>query len=132
MSAYFIRRILLIIPTFIGITMLVFVITRFVPGGPIERMIQQAQAMSGDKMSGGAGSDSTQSSSLSPDQIKELEKYYGFDKPIIESYFIWLWKVLKLDLGESTRYGEPVWDIIKERFPISIFYGITTIIVGYI
>ncbi|MFB1035325.1 MAG: hypothetical protein QMC38_08245, partial [Sinobacterium sp.] len=64
------------------------------------------------------------SSALSESQLNELKEYYGFDKPVMQSYIIWLGKVLRFDLGESTRYNEPVWDIIKERFPISIFYGI--------
>ena len=68
---------------------------------------------------------------LSKEQLKELEAYYGFDKPIIVSYFGWLSKVVTLDLGTSTRYSEPVWDIIKSRFPISIFYGVVTLILTY-
>jgi microcin C transport system permease protein len=130
MTAYFIRRFLLVIPTFLGITLLVFTITRFVPGGPIERMLSQMQSMS----EGGGGSSSSDqgSNALSPDQIKELEAYYGFDKPIFISYLLWLKKVLSLDLGTSTRYSEPVWDTIKERFPISMFYGISTLILVYL
>ena len=71
------------------------------------------------------------SSALSESQLNELKEYYGFDKPVMQSYLIWLGKVLQLDLGESTRYNEPVWDIIKERFPISIFYGIATLVLTY-
>lgn len=129
MTAYFLRRFLLIIPTFIGITMLVFVVTRFVPGGPIERMITQAQMMSGDT---GGSSDGISGAALSEEQIKEMEAYYGFDKPPHIAYFIWLGKVLRLDLGVSSRYNEPVWDIIKERFPVSIFYGLITMVITYL
>ncbi|MCB0420667.1 MAG: ABC transporter permease subunit [Bdellovibrionales bacterium] len=129
MTAYFLRRFLLIIPTFIGITMLVFVVTRFVPGGPIERMITQAQMMQGDR---GGMSDGVSGAALSEDQIEDMKKYYGFDKPPLEAYVIWLWKVLHLDLGVSSRYNEPVWNIIKERFPVSIFYGLTTMIIAYL
>ncbi len=130
MTAYFIRRILLIIPTFLGITMLVFTITRFVPGGPIERMLAEAQQMSGDKMSNSSSS-ADGGTALSKEQLEELKKYYGFDKPVLISYFSWLGKVLTLDLGQSTRFNEPVWDVIKSRFPISIFYGLTTMIIIY-
>lgn len=131
MTAYFIRRFLLMIPTFIGITLVVFTITRFVPGGPIERMISAAQQMSSET-GGSAQSASDNGAPLSDDQIKELEKYYGFDKPILVSYGIWLGKVLRFDLGLSTRYNEPVWDIIKTRFPISISYGLITLITVYL
>ena len=100
MTAYFIRRLLLIIPTFLGITIMVFVITRFVPGGPIERIIakaRQMQTMEGGGRVGGATEEQTQP--LSDDQIAELKKYYGFDKPVFISYFLWLGKVLRGDLG---------------------------------
>jgi len=131
MTAYFIRRFLLIIPTFIGITMLVFFITRAVPGGPIERMMSQMQSM--DEGSGGGSSSMDESStSLSPEQLDELKAYYGFDKPTYVAYFIWLKKVVQLDLGTSTRYNEPVWKSIKSRFPVSIFYGVTSLILTYL
>jgi microcin C transport system permease protein len=128
-TSYFIRRFLLIIPTFIGITLLVFAITRVVPGGPIERMLNEAL------LSGGGGpaatAQSVASTMLSDQQLDQLRVYYGLDKPILVGYVEWLGKVLTLDLGRSTRYNEPVWDTIKQRFPISIFYGVTTLILTY-
>lgn len=130
MIAYFTRRLLLVIPTFIGITLLVFTVTRIVPGGPIERMLTEAMISGAE---GGVQQRQTESGgTLSEEQIKELERYYGFDKPILESYVLWLKKVVVLDLGHSTRYQDPVWEIIKERFPISIFYGLTTLILTYL
>jgi microcin C transport system permease protein len=129
-TSYFIRRFLLIIPTFIGITLLVFAITRLVPGGPIERMLNQALLAGGDR---GAASSSRDIAGnvLSDDQLAQLRAYYGFDKPVLVSYAEWLRKVVVLDLGRSTRYNEPVWETIKQRLPISIFYGITTLILTY-
>ncbi len=128
MTGYFIRRFLLIIPTFIGITLLVFAITRFVPGGPVEQMISKMQQMSGDK----GGKSATQGgNALSPEQIEELKHYYGFDKPVLVSYLQWLGKVVRFDLGTSTRFNEPVWDVIKKRFPISITYGLTAMLITY-
>ena len=132
MTSYFVRRFLLILPTFIGVTILVFTLTRLVPGGPIERMLNEA-ALAGSE--GGAavtsGFDGRGGSVLSDEQIEQLKRYYGFDKPIVLSYFDWLGKVFRLDLGTSTRYTEPVWETIKSRLPISIFYGITTLILTY-
>jgi microcin C transport system permease protein len=131
MTAYFIRRFLLVIPTFIGITMMVFVITRLVPGGPIERMIAEYQ-MRGMERGGGAGmSSGGQNQPLSEEQIEELKRYYGFDKPIFISYLLWFKKVIRFDLGSSTRYYEPVWDIIKSKLPVSLFYGILAMILTY-
>ena len=128
MAGYFLRRILLIIPTFLGITLLVFSITRVVPGGPIERMMTQAQ------LGGEAGSlhRSEGGGTLSDEQLAELERYYGFDQPLLTSYALWLKKVAAFDLGLSTRYQDPVREIIRERFPVSIFYGVTTLILTYL
>lgn len=128
MTAYFARRFLLILPTFLGVTIMVFAVTRFVPGGPVERMISQAQAMSGDQF---RGSGKIGQASLSEEQIQDLKEYYGLDKPVLVSYFLWLKKVLVLDLGRSTRYNEPVWDLIRGVFPVSIFYGFVTMILTY-
>jgi microcin C transport system permease protein len=127
-TSYFIRRLLLIIPTFIGITLLVFAVTRVVPGGPIERMMNQALMAGGER---GGAQRTVAGSTLSEQQLDQLRVYYGFDKPIVLSYVDWLRKVLVLDLGRSTRYNEPVWDAIKDRFPISIFYGLTTLFLTY-
>ncbi len=121
---------MLIIPTFIGVTLLVFAITRMVPGGPIERMISQMQIASSDVSVG--SSDSIAGNAISDEQIQELREYYGFDKPILVSYFDWMKQVVQLDLGTSSRYDEPVLDIIAERLPISIFYGVTTLILSYL
>lgn len=130
MTWYFLRRLMLIVPTFIGITILVFVVTRFVPGGPIERMIAEAQQASmqqgSAQVSSGVGA-----ATLDDEQIRQLEEYYGFDKPILVSYWQWLVKVVQFDLGVSTRYSEPVWGTIKERLPVSAFYGIATMLITY-
>jgi len=128
MTAYFIRRLLLVIPTFLGITIMVFTITRFVPGGPIERIIAQAQQMPSIS---GTGMAAEQTQPLSEEQINELKKYYGFDKPVLVSYVLWLGKVLKGDLGTSTRYYDPVWEMIRERIPISLYFGILSMILTY-
>jgi len=126
MRNYLIRRFLLIIPTFIGITLMVFVITRFVPGGPIERMIAEAQQASAHR-----GMSRMNAMPLSESQLAQLREYYGFDKPVIVSYFIWLRKLAVLNFGDSTRYYEPVWGIIKSKLPVSLFYGIMAMIITY-
>ncbi len=133
MASYLIRRLLLVIPTFLGITLLVFTITRFVPGGPIDRIIAESRQMSqssglesGDYQTGDTGSP------LSPEQIEELKAFYGFDKPVLISYFHWLGKILTLDLGTSTRYYDPVWEIIKDKLPVSVYYGTISTILVYI
>jgi microcin C transport system permease protein len=129
MRDYFIRRTLLIIPTLIGITVLVFMVTRFVPGGPLERAIMEAQQAS---VSAGVQRGAGQGMALSESQLQQLREYYGFDKPWYESYVLWVGKVLQGDLGTSYRYNEDVWDVISERFPISLFYGLVSLVITYL
>jgi microcin C transport system permease protein len=133
MTAYFIRRFLLIIPTFIGITLAVFVVMQFVPGGPVERQIMRYQmAAMTEGGPTGASVSGRGSNALPEEQIEEIRRYYGFDKPVHIRYAKWLWNVLHLDLGTSYIYQDPVWDVIKSRFPISIFLGLTGFILSYI
>ena len=128
MSGYFIRRFLLIIPTFIGISLVVFVIMHFVPGGPVERQIMRYKMAVATE---GGVSARPIDVDLPQQAIDEMRRYYGFDKPVHVRYGIWLWNVLHLDLGRSYIYQDPVWDVIKSRFPISIFLGLTGFFLSY-
>jgi microcin C transport system permease protein len=128
MLGYILRRLLLVIPTLIGITIIVFTLTRMVPGGPIERMMTAYQMANQQQSS----QHSIAGNTLSKEQLDQLKQYYGFDKPILVSYFDWLGKLVNFDLGQSTRYYEPVWQTIKERLPISIFYGACTLVLTYL
>jgi microcin C transport system permease protein len=130
MATYFIRRLLLVIPTFIGITMAVFVITHFVPGGPVERRIMQFQMAT--MTEGGAAGGGGLRVALPEEAIEEIRRYYGFDKPVHVRYAQWLWNVVRLDLGTSYIYQDPVWDVIKSRFPVSIFLGLTGFVLSYL
>jgi microcin C transport system permease protein len=130
MATYFIRRLLLVIPTFIGITMAVFVITHFVPGGPVERRIMQFQMAT--MTEGGAAGGGGLRVARPGEAIEEIRRYYGFDKPVHVRYAQWLWNVVRLDLGTSYIYQDPVWDVIKSRFPVSIFLGLTGFVLSYL
>ncbi len=128
MREYFLRRFLLIPPTLLGVTVIVFAITRLVPGGPLERAIMETQQLSA---SGTSSQVAGQDMALSDAQLEKLRAYYGFDKPMLQSYAEWLLKVVRGDLGDSYRYNEPVWDVIRDRFPVSLYYGLVTLIVTY-
>ncbi|MDA2933122.1 ABC transporter permease subunit [Acidobacteria bacterium AH-259-D05] len=130
MTSYFIRRFLLIIPTFLGITFAVFVIMHFVPGGPVERQIMRYKMAIASE--GGAGSAELASEGIPEEAIEEMKRYYGFDKPVHIRYAQWLWNVVQLDLGRSYIYQDPVWDVIKSRFPISVFLGLTGFLLSYL
>ncbi|TVS16830.1 MAG: ABC transporter permease [Gammaproteobacteria bacterium] len=129
MRDYFFRRLLLVIPTLIGITLLVFAVTRLVPGGPLERALMEAQQSA---LASGAAPAAGEGMALSEAQIQQLAEYYGFDKPWYLSYVDWLGKVVRGDLGQSYRYHQPVWDVIRERFPVSLFFGLTSLVITYL
>src|SRR6187402_986121 len=124
MATYFIRRLLLVVPTFLGITLAVFLVMQFVPGGPVERRILQYQMAA---MSGGRPVEA-----LPEAAIQQIREYYGFDKPIHERYLLWLGNLARFDLGNSYVYQEPVWDVIRSRFPVSIFLGLTGFLLSYL
>ena len=131
MTGYFIRRLLLVVPTFIGITIAVFVVMHFVPGGPIERQLlayKMAVASEGGASGGLVGF----GTELPPDALEELRRFYGFDKPLHIRYLSWLWNVVRLDLGTSYVYQDPVWEVIRTRFPVSIFLGLTGFLLSYL
>lgn len=215
MATYFLRRFLLMIPTFLGSTVLVFIILQLAPGGPIEQTIIQLQMGGMAGMEGGGGSAGVTGNAvgaLPPEALKELERFYGFDKPIYQRYLIWLgiwpreikhrdfilhpgettvekrvgkrdgliWRVdirsmdngklsviekdglessiwyasvdeLKADgtrnavifqreysglltgnLGRSYTYLQPVTEVMKPRFKISLFFGLTGIFISYL
>jgi len=134
LTSYFIRRLLLIIPTFLGITLIFFTVLQIVPGGPLELEIMKLRAglaqMGGGEVSAGAGGQAGVTE-IPAEALEQMKKYYGMDKPIIIRYFHWLWNVLHLNLGESYIYAEPVWDVIKSRFPVSVYFGIIGFILSY-
>jgi microcin C transport system permease protein len=130
MRDYFIRRFLLIPPTLLGVTIIVFIITRLVPGGPLERALMESQQFNAN--SGVSTQVAGADMALSEAQLQRLKEYYGFDKPILVSYVEWLGKVVRGDLGSSYRYNEPVWDVIRDRFPVSLYYGLVTLIITYL
>jgi len=211
MIEYIFRRLLLMIPTFLGSTVLVFTILQLAPGGPIEQIMVNLQ-MGGALGEGGGGLDSDGSRSLPPEALKQLKRFYGFDKPIYQRYLSWLgvwpreikhrdfsipkgeveieksvgkkdgkrWKVdikylggerisvfekdgsistiwkarieessiengldavvyqtefsgiLTGNLGESFVQRKPVTDVMKPKFKISLFFGLTGIILSYL
>jgi len=128
--SYFLRRFLLVIPTFLGITVVAFFIMHFVPGGPVERQIMRMRmAAITEGVGGGVGAINVE---LPQEAIEQIRQYYGFDKPVHIRYAQWLWHVVHLDLGNSYIYQEPVWDVIKSRFPVSILLGLTGFLLSYL
>jgi microcin C transport system permease protein len=102
----------------------------FVPGGPVEQQIMRYKMAIATE--GGAGSAGLVSEGIPQEAIEEMKRYYGFDKPVHIRYAQWLWNLLRLDLGRSYVYQDPVWDVIKSRFPISVFLGLTGFLLSYL
>jgi microcin C transport system permease protein len=128
---YVIRRLLLMIPTFLGITFFTFALCQFVPGGQIDQL-RMAMAGAGDGgEGGGSGGNARVQFDIPEEQLAKLREYYGFDRPLPAAYATWLWDTVRLDLGDSFRYNEPVIRVIADRLPISIYYGIVTAIFTY-
>ena len=154
MFSYIIKRLLLIIPTLLGIILINFIIVQAAPGGPVEQVISQIKGHNIDSTSRIAGTDkgdvSSQSTGiqtnqssdtsskyrgsqgLDPEFIAELEKYYGFDKPAHERFYIMLKNYLKFDFGESYFKGKRVIDLIIEKMPVSISLGLWTTLIVYL
>lgn len=126
--SYFIRRLLLVIPTFLGITFLVFALIQFVPGGPVEQRIAQMRGMG----SGEAGGGTASSVSISEDQRRAIEREFGFDKPFLVRYGVWLFSDLMGMRSYSYKYNnKTVWQLIVERFPISLTFGVSGFVLTY-
>lgn len=129
MWTYFLKRLLAIIPTLFGITLVCFFIINLAPGGPIERKMAQLQFAGAFSNSGGSN---TSSSHISEEVLEALKKQYGFDKPIYIRYGLWLKSIVTLDFGDSFIYEEPVIDVILSKFPVSLQFGIISFILVYL
>jgi microcin C transport system permease protein len=116
------------IPTFLGITLVSFFIINLAPGSPIEQRIQAMRFGGGEN----ASSRGQSQVGLNEEVIEAMKKQYGFDKPIIERYWIWLKNISRLDFGNSFTYEEPVIDVITSKFPVSLQFGVSSLILIYL
>lgn len=134
MVVYLIRRLLLMVPTFFGITIVTFALINMAPGGPIEQKLQAIRFGSGGGGGGSTGSSvgSRGDSAVNEEVIEALKKQYGFDKPLHMRYLIWLKNLSRLDFGESFTYQEPVTDVIISKFPVSLTFGLTSLLLTYL
>lgn len=129
MATYLLRRFLLMIPTLFGITIIVFFIVNLAPGSPIE---QELQALKFASSAESAGDSSAGSATVSQEVLDALKKQYGFDKPVHVRYWIWLKNLVTLNFGESFTYEEEVTSVITSKFPVSLQFGIISLILSYL
>ena len=142
MANYILKRLLLIIPTVLGILLLNFVIVQAAPGGPVDQMIAQLQGQNQSatsRISGSSqGETNTQSQSrqqqqgLSEEVIERIEKMYGFDKPAYQRFFDMLASYSRLDFGESFYRNQSVLDLMAEKLPVSISLGLWSTLLVYL
>ncbi|WP_194097263.1 microcin C ABC transporter permease YejB [Marivivens aquimaris] len=145
MGAYIFRRLLLMIPTLLGIMVLNFAVIQFLPGGPIEQKLAELEGM-GDafaNISGGSadfeieatGTAATSAypgaQGIDPKYIEELEIRYGFDKPPLERFLIMMWDYIRFDFGESWSRKISVVDLVLEKMPVSITLGLWSTLIAY-
>ena len=132
MSAYILKRILLMIPTLFGIMLITFTITQFVPGGPVERMMAQIEGQmgSGEATSGGAGLYQG-GKGLDRDRIEQLRKMYGFDRPPLQRFLTMMGNYLVFDFGESYYHHMSVVDLVISKMPVSMSLGLWTFVIVY-
>ncbi len=146
MGAYILRRLLLIIPTLLGIMVINFVLVQFVPGGPVEQVIANMQGQ-GDVFESfaGSGADAGQDTTtgggtdqyvgargLPPELIEELERQFGLDKPPLERFFNMMWNYMRFDFGESYFRKIEVTDLVLEKMPVSISLGLWSTLIAYL
>jgi microcin C transport system permease protein len=146
MGAYILRRLLLIIPTLIGIMVINFTLTQFVPGGPIEQVLARLegggdafQTIAGGGDAGGgideaAGGDERYigSRGLPPEFIADLERQFGFDKPPLQRFLDMMWNYARFDFGESYFRSISVVDLVLEKMPVSITLGLWSTLIAYL
>lgn len=142
MGAYILRRLLLVIPTLLGIMIVNFSLIQFVPGGPIDQIIAQLEG-GGDVFEGiaGGGSELTAGSEdsnyvggqgLPKEFIEELEREFGFDKPPLERFLTMMGNYMRFDFGESWFRKISVFDLVMEKMPVSITLGLWSTLIAYI
>jgi len=131
MWSYIVKRLLLMIPTLLGILLITFVITQFVPGGPVELIVAQLQG----RDAGGEGPATTGGyrgrQGVDAKRIEEIKKLYGFDKPAHERFFQMLGRFARFDLGKSFYHNKDVSQLILEKLPVSISLGLWTFLLVY-
>jgi microcin C transport system permease protein len=143
MGAYILRRLLLMIPTLLGIMAISFAVIQFAPGGPIEQVIANITGEGGtalDRVGGGGsevgaadtgGSSYRGAQGLDPQFIAQLEAQFGFDRPPLERFLKMIWDYARFDFGESYFRDITVIDLVLEKMPVSISLGLWLTLISY-
>ena len=146
MLAYIIRRLFLIVPTLFGILVLNFLIIQFAPGGPVEQIVAEIQGtdvsatervtgggadLGAAQVGGAATSKYRGAQGLDPEVIAEIERMFGFDKPLYERFIDMVVNYMTFDFGDSFFQDKRVVDLVLEKMPVSISLGVWTTFIVY-
>jgi microcin C transport system permease protein len=148
MLAYLLRRLLLVVPTLVGIMLINFIIVQAAPGGPVDLMIARLRGQVGQATArvGGTGVGETgarpsaqgqegatrASRGVDPELIRELERQFGFDRPAWQRFLVMMRNYAVLDLGQSFYRDRPVLGLMLEKLPVSISLGLWTTLLVYL
>ncbi len=135
MWAYIVKRILLMIPTLVGVLLITFAVTQFVPGGPVEQYLSEARGragVAGGGEGGGSGLAYRGAQGIDAKRLDEIKALYGFDKPAPERFLKMLGSYARFDLGTSFYQHKDVWQLVREKLPVSITLGLWTFFLSYL
>jgi len=133
MLAYILKRLLLMIPTLFGVLLLTFTVIQFVPGGPVDQMVQLLKGnQGGEEVAAGAGNAYRGYRGVDPEKLEEIKALYGFDKPAHVRFVEMLKRFARFDLGTSYFQHQDVWSLIKSKLPVSISLGLWTFFLTYL
>ena len=131
--AYIVRRLLLVIPTFIGITLVCFTLTRFLPGGPVEIRLMRLKGLSVQDAAGASAASATGAHQVTDAYREQLKAQFGFDQPLYRQYWDWLVvKRMGLDMPSYDYPDRTAWQLIRSRIPVSLGFGITAFLLTYL
>jgi len=133
-SWYILKRIMLMVPTLFGVMLITFVVTQFVPGGPVERMMAEIEGRgTAGEAATGAGSKLYQGDrGLDQDRVEQLKRLYGFDRPPLERFLVMMGNYLVFDFGDSYYHHRSVVDLVVSKLPVSMSLGLWTFFIVYL
>ena len=134
MIGYVLKRLLLMIPTLFGILLVTFAVIQFVPGGPVDQMVQQLTGRGqGGEVAMAAGAPGYRGAQgIDPQQLERIKALYGFDKPVHQRFIEMIGRFARFDLGTSYFYQKSVWQLIREKLPVSISLGVWSFLLTYL
>lgn len=132
MLSYIVKRLLLMLFTLLGVLIVTFTVTQFVPGGPVEQYIMQARGTSAGEHGAGVSIEYRGAQGIDEKRLNEIKELYGFDKPAYQRFFQMLGQYARFDLGNSFYQHRSVWGLIVEKLPVSISLGMWSLLISYL